>query len=174
MDQPGPRHQARRLPLIIERPDLTHPLRRVSGVLITTLAWLLWLGLWIPFVFALARHFGYPLPEIALPSSISLDAFFALLHVMPHALGLALTIFVISYLREKLKSRMGTGEKRWRPVGMERLATGAALDPEQLAAWQREKILYVEHGPLGRVTYASNSPNGVQRSAAMHEQIRAR
>lgn len=41
---------------------------------------------------------------------------------------------------------------------MDRLATGAALDPDKLAAWQKAQILYVEHGPLGRVTDASTLP----------------
>ena len=45
MDESGPRHQARRLPLIIERPDLAHPLRRMSAVVITSRAWLLWLAM---------------------------------------------------------------------------------------------------------------------------------
>ena len=173
MDQPGPRHQARHLPLIIERPDLTHPLRRGLAVVITTLAWLLWLALWIPFLFALARHFGYDLPAIVLPSPISLDAFFPLIRVMPYAIGLALTIFVISYLREKLKARRGTSETRWRPLGMARLATGAALDPERLAAWQAAKVLYVEHGPRGRVTNASTARSGLPSAEASREKADA-
>jgi hypothetical protein len=79
MDEPRPRHQTRRLPLIIERPDLAHPLRRVLALFATSLAWLLWLAMWIPFLAALGRHLGYPLPAIAFPSQVSLDSFFALL-----------------------------------------------------------------------------------------------
>ena len=155
MDQSRPRHQARRLPLIIERPDLAHPLRRVMAVVITTLAWLFWLAMWVPFLFALGRYFGYDLPEILFPSQISLDTFLSLAHVMPYVIGVAILFFLVSALREKLKARIGKADDRWRPVGMARLATGAALDPDKLAAWQKAQILYVEHGPLGRVTDAS-------------------
>ena len=51
-----------------------------------------------------------------------------------------------------------TRAKRPKPlplVGMERLATGMALDVDKLAAWQSARILHVQHGPLGRVTDAS-------------------
>ena len=41
---------------------------------------------------------------------------------------------------------------------MARLATGAALDPDKLAAWQKAQILYVEHGPLGRAPDAGTVP----------------
>ncbi|HRL78345.1 MAG TPA: poly-beta-1,6-N-acetyl-D-glucosamine biosynthesis protein PgaD [Candidatus Accumulibacter phosphatis] len=154
MDESRPRHRARRLPLIIERPDLAHPLRRVSAVVITALAWLLWLAMWVPFLFALGRHFGYDLPEILFPSQISLATFLSLVQVMPYVVGVAVLVFLVGALRERLKARIGTADDRWRPVGIDRLATGAALDPEQLAAWQKAQILYVEHGPRGRVTNA--------------------
>ena len=70
-------------------------------------------------------------------------------------IGVAIFVFLVSALREGLKARIGKTDDRWRPVGMARLATGAALDPDKLAAWQKAQILYVEHGPLGRVTDAS-------------------
>jgi poly-beta-1,6-N-acetyl-D-glucosamine biosynthesis protein PgaD len=158
MDESRPRHQARRLPLIIERPDLAHPLRRLSAVVITTLAWLFWLAMWVPFLFALGRHFGYDLPEILFPSQISLATFLSLVEVMPYVVGVAVVVFLFGALREKLKARIGKADDRWRPVGMDRLATGAALDPDKLAAWQKAQILYVEHGPRGRVSDASTLP----------------
>ena len=158
MDEPRPRHQARRLPLIIERPDLAHPLRRVSAVVITTLAWLFWLAIWVPFLFALGWHLGYDLPEILFPSQISLATFLSLVEVMPYVVGVAVVVFLVGALRERLKARIGKADDRWRPVGMHRLATGAALDPDKLAAWQKAQILYVEHGPRGRVTDASTLP----------------
>jgi len=158
MDESRPRHQARRLPLIIERPDLVHPLRRVLAVVVTTFAWLVWLAMWVPFLFALGRHFGYDIPEILFPSQISLATFLSLVEVMPYVVGVAVLVFLASALREKLKARIGKADDRWRPVGMARLATGAALDPDKLAAWQKAQILYVEHGPLGRVTNARAKP----------------
>lgn len=158
MDESRPRHQARRLPLIIERPDLAHPLRRVSAVVFTTLAWVIWLAMWVPFLFALGRHLGYHLPETLFPSQISLATFLSLVQVMPYVIGVAILVFLASTLREKLKAHIGKADDRWRPVGMARLATGAALDPDKLALWQKAQILYVEHGPRGRVTDAGTVP----------------
>ena len=157
MDQSRPRHQARRLPLIIERSDLTHPMRRVMAFVITAAAWALWIVMWVPFLAALGRHFGYPMPEIAFPSQISLDSFLALARVTPYVLAFAILIALASILGEKIKARSNKNDERWRPVGMERLATGAALDPKLLAQWQTARILYVEHGPMGRVTNASET-----------------
>lgn len=157
MDESRPRHQTRLLPLIIERPDLTHPLQRAFALFITALAWLLWIVMWIPFIAALGRHFGFDLPHVFFPSQISLATFFALLQVTPYAIGFAALLVAISYVSEKLKARFGKAGERWQPVGTARLASSAALDPERLAAWQAAQILYVEHGPLGRVTDASTA-----------------
>jgi poly-beta-1,6-N-acetyl-D-glucosamine biosynthesis protein PgaD len=160
MDQPGPRHQANRLPLIIDRPDLTHPARRLFALLLTTAAWLLWIVMWIPFIATLGRYLGYQLPDISFHSQISLDAFLALAHISPYVLLVATTLTGLSYLRQKFKARSGITDDRWRPVGMEQLATGLALDPKLLAEWQSSQIIYVEHGPLGRVINAhTKNPN---------------
>ena len=157
MDESRPRHQTRRLPLIIERPDLAHPLRRAIGLFVTVLAWLLWLAMWIPFLAALGRYLGYDLPEIYFPSQISLHSFLSLVNILPTVVGIAVALVMTSYLREKMKSRADQPDERWRPIGTARLATGLALDPERLAAWQTAQILYVEHGPRGRVTDASTT-----------------
>lgn len=155
MDQSRPGHQARRLPLIIERSDLTHPLQRVLALVITTAAWGWWIVMWIQFPAALGRHLGYQMPEMILPSQISLDSFLALARVIPYILVFAVLIALIRVFIEKTKGDADKKNERWRPVGMERLATGAALDQKLLAQWQTARILYVEHGPLGRVTKAS-------------------
>jgi poly-beta-1,6-N-acetyl-D-glucosamine biosynthesis protein PgaD len=158
MDKSRPGHQAERLPLIIERPDLAHPIRRVSAVVLTSLAWGLWIVMWLPFIFALGRHFGYDLPKFGFDSHFGLDSFFALLHVMPYLIASVSLILFVGLLREKYRAHIGYESERWRPVGMERLATGAALDVKALAQWQSERVLYVEHGPLGRVTNAATTP----------------
>ena len=121
------------------------------------MAWVLWLALWIPFLAALGRHLGYDLPEIAFPSQISLNSFLALAHVTPYVLGFAIAITLAGAIRESYKAHTKKPNDRWRPIGMERLATGAALDQKLLAQWQTARILYVEHGPLGRVTNASEN-----------------
>ncbi len=157
MDESRPRHQTRRLPLIIERPDLAHPVRRAFGLFATILAWLLWLAMWIPFLAALGRHLGYNLPEIYFPSQVSLHSFLSLIHILPTVVGLALGLLTLRFVWEKIRPRIGKPDERWRPLGVDRLATGLALDPERLAAWQSAQVLYVTHGPRGRVTDASTT-----------------
>lgn len=157
MDKSRPGHQAERLPLIIERPDLAHPIRRVSAVVLTTLAWVLWIVMWLPFIFALGRHLGYDLPKFGFDSHFGLESFLSLLHVMPYLIASVALILLVGLMREKYRAHIGYESERWRPVGMARLATGTALDPKLLDQWQSAQILYVEHGPLGRVTNASET-----------------
>ena len=117
MDESRPRHQTRRLPLIIERPDLAHPLRRAIGLFVTVLAWLLWLAMWIPFLAALGRYLGYDLPEIYFPSQISLHSFLSLVNILPTVVGIAVALVMTSYLREKMKSRRALAPGRHRAPG---------------------------------------------------------
>lgn len=159
MDKSRPGHHAERperLPLIIERPDLAHPARRVLGLLITLLAWALWVAMWIPFFAAIARHFGYVLPEFAIPSQVSLDSFLALVRVTPAVLGVTVLIMLGSIAKEKIMARFAKPKVRWRPVGIDSLAADTALDPALLAQWQSARVLYVEHGPRGRVVNATS------------------
>ena len=130
-------------------------MRRALAYVLTVGAWLIWLAMWVPFLAALGRHLGYDLPEIIFPSQINLHSFLALMHILPTAIATAIGLVVLRYLWEKLKPHAGWREKPWRPVGVERLASGQALDPERLAAWQAAQVLYVAHGPRGRVTGAS-------------------
>ena len=160
MDQSRPGHQAERLPLIIERPDLAHPLRRVLALVLTSVAWTAWIAMWIPFLSALGRYIGYDLPHFSFASHFSLDAFFALLRVMPYLIATTMLILLAGWMREKYRAHIGYESERWRPLGMERLATGTALDPDLLDQWQSARILYVEHGPLGRVTNAGETVPG--------------
>jgi poly-beta-1,6-N-acetyl-D-glucosamine biosynthesis protein PgaD len=158
MDKSRPGHHAERperLPLIIERPDLAHPVRRVLGLVITILAWGLWVAMWIPLFAAIARHFGYDLPEIAFSSQISLDSFLALLRVTPAVLGAAVFVMLGSIVKEKIMARFAKPKVHWRPLGIDSLAADAALDPKELAQWQAARVLYVEHGPGGRVIGAT-------------------
>jgi poly-beta-1,6-N-acetyl-D-glucosamine biosynthesis protein PgaD len=159
MDQSRPRHQTHPLPLIIERADLDRPLHRYLAWITTSLAWLLWFSLWLPFLLIALRAIGWlgginHLPLADYSSPLSLDSFFTLLELIPDVITIALAIILISYLGEKLRARFSHRAAPWRPVGMARLATGEALDPALQASWQATRIIYVEHGPLGRVSNA--------------------
>ena len=69
---------------------------------------------------------------------------------MGWSIGLGL-IFCLIFRMVAKKATSGV------PGGLERLATGVALDPKLLEQWQTARILYVEHGPHGRVTNASET-----------------
>lgn len=157
MDESRPGHPPR-LPLIIERPDLAHPFRRVTGLLLTILAWCIWLGMWFVLLATIGRELGLDVPEIVLPSAISLKSFEALAQVAPYAIMVACAMILLAYLYERLRRKLGKTDTRWRPVGLLRLALDAALDPQRIAKWQEMQVIYVEHGPLGRVTDAHGAP----------------
>ena len=119
---------------------------------------MIWLAMWVPFLAALGRYFGYQLPEIAFPSQISLHSFLTLAETLPFVIGAAIILMLLSYLWDKMKSHAGFPDRRWRPVGLERLAHSMALEPEKLLAWQAAQVLYVRHGDHGNVTDASTTP----------------
>lgn len=155
MDQSRPGHQA--LPLIIERPDLAHPFRRAFSIALTAGGWIVWLIMWIPFLAALGRHFGYDLPVVAFPSQLSLHSFLLLAELIPIVVVAAVLAMALRFLWEKLRNHAGFPDRRWRPVGLERLAHQMALDPQRLSTWQSAQILYVHHGDHGNVIDATTT-----------------
>jgi poly-beta-1,6-N-acetyl-D-glucosamine biosynthesis protein PgaD len=164
MDESRPGHPTR-LPLIIERPDLAHPVRRAVGLVLTLLAWGVWLGMWFVLITTVGRSLGFDLPHVLLPSAVSLGSFQILVRLLPYAIATAVTALVLAYLFERFKRHWAKSDERWRPVGMARLARDAALEPENIERWQQAQILYVEHGPRGRVTNASAEPPGSAEGA---------
>lgn len=113
--------------------------------------------MWVPFLAALGRHFGYQLPEVAFPSQISLRSFLTLLEMLPFVAGAAIALMLLSYLWEKMRAHAGFPDQRWRPIGLERLAHSMALEPEKLLAWQAAQVIYVRHGDHGNVIDASTT-----------------
>ena len=164
MDESRPGHPTR-LPVIIDRPDLAHPVRRVVGIAATLLAWGLWLGMWLVLFATIGRALGFNLPHILLPSAVSLESFRALAHLLPYALAATAALLLAAYVYEHLKRRWAKPDERWRPVGMARLARDAALDPQNIERWQQEQVLYVEHSPRGRVINAFTEPPGSAEAA---------
>lgn len=161
MDQSGPRPRlgdndqeapplVMQKPLIIERPDLAHPVRRMLALSLTVGAWCGLVAMWIPVFGALAVSLGVPLTRGIYPSAEGVVALRGLLEVFPAAVGLVLIVLAVNGLLSWVLRRFAAPPVH-RFVGMEQLATGVALDPKQLAEWQSGRILHVEHGPLGRV-----------------------
>lgn len=157
MDESRPGNPTR-LPLIIDRPDLAHPVRRFVGVALTLACWGIWLAMWFVLLANLGYEIGFELPSFLTPRAVSQASFLALADLLPYAVATAAALLFAAYAYDRLKQRWGSTDDRWRPVGMERLARDAALDPDNLARWQQTQILYVEHGPRGRVINAHSAP----------------
>ena len=156
MDESRPGNPTR-LPLIIDRPDLAHPVRRVVGVALTLACWGIWLAMWFVLLANLGHGIGFELPRFLTPRVVSQASFLALANLLPYAVATAAALLFAAYAYDRLKRRWGRTDDRWRPVGMDRLARDAALDPDNLARWQQTQVLYVEHGPQGRVRNAYTS-----------------
>lgn len=152
MDQsrPRPRHER---PLIIERPDLAHPLRRTVAFVLTVAAWVGFAAMWLPIFGLAADALGFTVEFGLSPGETGVLALRGLLQLFPVAIALIVLVLVVNGA-VGLVFRHIVPERRHRFVGMDQLATGMALDVEKLKTWQSGRILHVEHGPLGRVTDA--------------------
>lgn len=153
MDQSRPRRNIEQRPLIIERPDLAHPVRRALAFVLTLLAWIAFIAIWLPALDITAVALGLPLPSNVFWSVSNTVALRNLFDVFPLAIGLLLLVLALNGLINWLYQHF-TKPKTHRFVGMEQLATGLALDESKLTEWQGACILHVEHGPLGRVVNA--------------------
>lgn len=157
MDQSGPGRSPQQ-PLIIERPDLTHPLHRVLGIGVTLAAWAVWLLMWFWLAQAALAIVGLRLPGPMPPGTLSLSSFKALMNVAPLAALCMAAALALGVLRRWWVRRVMDRHAPVRLVGLDRLARDAALNPARVRAWHDEQILYVEHGPMGRVKDASAVP----------------
>lgn len=149
MDQPGSGLNAERRPLIVEQPELAHPVRRALALWFTAIAWCAWLVLWLPALTSLTEHFGVAVPWPYRSSERSLQALQQLLDIFPAAIGLVLLVLaangVISWLYRRLHTRA------YATVGTHDLAIRSMLDERSLAAWQDARILQVVHNAEGQV-----------------------
>lgn len=163
MDKPGPRPRLDdqapvpgrpdQRPLIIERSDLAHPVRRVVAFVLTLAAWFGLIAMCVPVLSLLAGMLGLPFAQGASSRSDGVVALQGLLDEFPLAVSLVLLVLAVNGVLSWVSRRISAPVTH-RYVGMEQLAVGMALDPKALAEWQSGRILHVEHGPAGRVVSA--------------------
>ena len=153
MDQPRPRRNVEQRPLIIERPNLEQPIRRLLAFILTLLVWIMFFAMWLPIIDIVAALLELPIPSEYLPSSNNIIALLNLFNDFPLAIGLMLIALTVNCLINWLY-QLFAKPKTHKFIGTEQLATGLALDKDKLAEWQKTRIIHVEHGPLGRVINA--------------------
>ncbi len=129
-------------------------MRRLCAFALTLAAWIAWVAMWVPVFGVFAVWLGLPPLPGAYPSQENVIALRGLLLLFPTAFAAVIGILAVNGVIGLVYRRLAP-PKPLPLVGMERLATGMALDVDKLAAWQSARILHVQHGPLGRVTDAS-------------------
>lgn len=154
MDQPRPRHKARK-PLIIERPDLQTPPQRVMSGMLTAAFWVVWIYLWLPLIGVLGWAFGV---SRFYEEMITFDGYEALLELLDVYLkvvallaGSLIAWAVYNWIRFRGEDR----RKARAEVTTAEIAEYAGLDAAQLERWQSAQILRVEHHDDGRIAGVS-------------------
>jgi poly-beta-1,6-N-acetyl-D-glucosamine biosynthesis protein PgaD len=136
--------------LIIERPELAHPVRRALAPVFTALAWTVWVLLWLPVLAAFSDRFAAALPWASPTGYRSLEALRRLLEIFPLAVGTVVAVLVLNgaagWLFRSLRGPKPRGD-----VGTHELANALALPEDELAAWQAARVVRVEHSAQGRL-----------------------
>ena len=153
MDKPGPGRQAAERPLIIERPELAHPVRRALALVITAVAWCAWILLWLPVIDYAAGGLGLDQFWRTRSGALSAQALRDLVSVFPLAMGLLLAALALNGAIGWLYRRLHAPAAH-AAVDTHALAAGMALDEERLARWQAARVIRVEHNEQGRVVDA--------------------
>jgi len=148
MDKSGPRPDAAR-PLIIERPDLQSRHQRVVSTGMTVVFWGLWVYLWLPLVallgwaFGIERFYDEMIRLEGLGRVLELLGWYAL--VITVLAGSLVLWATYNYLRFRGVDR----RKAPHPVGLDRVAAFARVEPAQLLLWQQVRVMTILHDEDG-------------------------
>jgi biofilm PGA synthesis protein PgaD len=150
MDQPRPRHQGLKSPLI-ERPELQTPRQRTVFGALTLAFWLFWVYLWVPVLALLAWLLGlqqaykYMIVLGGYQEVVRVIWLYALVVLL---LGGGLLIWAVYNIM-----RFSGVEKRTAALPVTAVEAGRHFgqDPEAVTRWQGGQRLYVTHDPDGRI-----------------------
>jgi poly-beta-1,6-N-acetyl-D-glucosamine biosynthesis protein PgaD len=152
MGEPGPGPGAARA-LIIERPELAHPVRRALAPFFTALAWIAWVLLWLPVLVAVSDRFAAALPWAHPTGYRSLEALRRVLEIFPLAVGAVVAVLAlngaVAWLYRLLRKPQPHAD-----VDTHELADALALPEDKLATWQAARIVRAEHSAQGRLVDA--------------------
>jgi poly-beta-1,6-N-acetyl-D-glucosamine biosynthesis protein PgaD len=140
-------------PLIIERPDHVSRTKRITAILATMVAWLLWLLAWAPVVDGTLNIFGFGMTGKTAWRSLIAD-FPSAISIVLIAVGMSVLVLVLRYVREAFGPPRKFRPARAEPLGLQKLAATVHATEECLLAWQSEKTLYVEHDEQGAIARA--------------------
>jgi biofilm PGA synthesis protein PgaD len=150
MDQPGPRHQILRQP-IIERPELQSPRQRTLYGVLTLGFWAFWIYLWIPLLALLAWVLGV---QQAYKYMVVLGGYVDVLTVAASylavivLLGGGLLLWAIYNI-----TRYRVVDRRTDALRISAAEIGMHFghDAGSVASWQSVRRLYVKHDEKGRI-----------------------
>jgi poly-beta-1,6-N-acetyl-D-glucosamine biosynthesis protein PgaD len=148
MGKSGPRLDATRA-LIIERPELAHPVRRFLAPIFTALAWCIWVLLWLPVLAAVSDRFAAALPWASPTGYRSLEALRRLLEVFPLSVGVVVAVLAVNGAGTWLHRFLRKANRR-QDVGTQELAADLHLPEDKLSAWQGARVVRATHSDDGR------------------------
>lgn len=150
MDQPGPRHQILKPPLI-ERPDLQSPRQRTLYGALTLAFWMFWFYLWLPVLALLAWALGV---QQAYKYMVVLGGYVEVLRVVGmYALIIFLLGGALLLWANYNIMRYGSVEKRKAvvPITPEQISLYFGQDLQSVLLWRTKQRLCVSHDESGRV-----------------------
>ncbi len=155
MDQSGPRHQSELSALIIERPDLAHPFRRILACFFTAVIWCWWLLLWFPVIEFCVGKPGTSFPLYVPASPKSVLALHYLFEEFPIIVGMVLLTLVINFIFRQLYHAIFGVRVKVSLSSHATVTTELSMNDTRFNEWQSARILAVDHNRTGQVVNAT-------------------
>lgn len=146
--------------LIICRPNLQHPVQRLASRMLATLAWSLWLYLWMPLVTLAGWALGLSAFHDTMVVQGGLQDLATFLYRIGPITAMLCAALVLWAVYNVMRFR-GRERRRHRlPASVTQIAGGAGLRPADLLVAQRARRLYALHDEAGRLVHLAECPSG--------------